>query len=60
MVEKLPVCRLSFFFFLADLTDLDRIADPEFLPTEQDILRARVPTTGIVLKYQTFQNTSSH
>ena len=28
------------------LTDLDRIADPEFLPTEQDILRARVPTTG--------------
>ncbi|GAV00353.1 hypothetical protein RvY_11216 [Ramazzottius varieornatus] len=30
------------------LTDLDRIADPEFLPTEQDILRARVPTTGII------------
>lgn len=28
------------------LSDLDRISSPDFLPTEQDILRARVPTTG--------------
>lgn len=30
------------------LMDIDRIASPEYLPTEQDILRVRVPTTGIV------------
>lgn len=30
------------------LSDLDRIADPEYVPTEQDILRVRVPTTGII------------
>lgn len=28
--------------------DLPRIEDPEYLPTEQDILRARQPTTGIL------------
>ncbi|KAM9586743.1 guanine nucleotide-binding protein subunit alpha-14 isoform 2-T2 [Morphnus guianensis] len=30
------------------LTDLDRIANPSFVPTQQDILRVRVPTTGII------------
>ncbi|KAM4532239.1 guanine nucleotide-binding protein G(q) subunit alpha-like [Fundulus diaphanus] len=30
------------------MTDLDRIADPSYLPVEQDILRVRVPTTGII------------
>ncbi|XP_062399569.1 guanine nucleotide-binding protein subunit alpha-14 [Sardina pilchardus] len=30
------------------LEDLDRIADPGYLPTQQDILRVRVPTTGII------------
>ncbi|ODM98650.1 G protein alpha q subunit [Orchesella cincta] len=30
------------------LSDLDRIGEPDYLPTEQDILRARVPTTGII------------
>ena len=25
-----------------------RIAEPDYLPTEQDILRVRVPTTGII------------
>ena len=29
------------------LSDLDRIAQPDYLPTQQDILRARVPTTGV-------------
>lgn len=29
------------------LSDLDRIAAPDYLPTQQDILRVRVPTTGI-------------
>ncbi|XP_075267006.1 guanine nucleotide-binding protein subunit alpha-14 isoform X2 [Opisthocomus hoazin] len=30
------------------LTDLDRIAMPSFVPSQQDILRVRVPTTGII------------
>ncbi|XP_065562189.1 guanine nucleotide-binding protein G(q) subunit alpha [Artemia franciscana] len=30
------------------LTNLDRIAAPDYLPTQQDILRVRVPTTGII------------
>lgn len=30
------------------LSDLERIEKEDFLPSEQDILRARVPTTGIL------------
>lgn len=36
------------FFLFSYLSDLERIEKPEYLPTEQDILRARVPTTGIL------------
>ncbi|CAF0751649.1 unnamed protein product [Didymodactylos carnosus] len=30
------------------LDSIDRIASPSYLPTEQDVLRVRVPTTGII------------
>ncbi|CAN9504543.1 unnamed protein product [Ophioblennius macclurei] len=30
------------------LNDLERIAEPGYLPTQQDVLRVRVPTTGIL------------
>lgn len=30
------------------LSDLARIEQADYLPTEQDILRARAPTTGII------------
>merc|ERR1712241_565848 len=30
------------------LSDIDRIAEPNYLPSQQDILRVRVPTTGII------------
>lgn len=30
------------------LNNLDRIADPTYVPTQQDVLRVRVPTTGII------------
>ncbi|XP_013772219.1 guanine nucleotide-binding protein G(q) subunit alpha-like isoform X1 [Limulus polyphemus] len=30
------------------LSDIQRIAAPDYLPTQQDILRVRVPTTGII------------
>lgn len=28
--------------------EIDRVAARDYLPTEQDILRVRVPTTGII------------
>lgn len=34
--------------FYSYLSDLARIEKPDYLPTEQDILRARAPTTGII------------
>lgn len=30
------------------LNSLDRIADSSYVPTQQDVLRVRVPTTGII------------
>ena len=33
---------------LSFLTDLERIEAEDYLPSEQDILRSRVPTTGII------------
>lgn len=30
------------------LNDMERISAPSYIPTLQDILRVRVPTTGIV------------
>ncbi|XP_067839215.1 guanine nucleotide-binding protein subunit alpha-14 [Heptranchias perlo] len=30
------------------LSDMDRISSPTYVPTQQDILRVRVPTTGII------------
>lgn len=36
------------FEFSSYLTDLDRLAKPDYLPTEQDVLRARAPTSGII------------
>jgi len=35
-------------FFSSYLNDVDRLVQPDYLPTEQDILRVRVPTTGII------------
>ena len=38
------------------LSDLDRISAPEYLPTEQDVLRSRVKTTGIVETHFSFKD----
>lgn len=56
----------NLFFSCSYLDDLERIIASDFLPTEQDILRARVPTTGIIeypfdldsiiFRYQTILN----
>lgn len=36
------------FFCCSYLSDLERLASSSYLPTEQDVLRARAPTTGII------------
>lgn len=45
-------CFLSFSY----LNDLDRICQPNYIPTQQDVLRTRVKTTGIVETHFTFKN----
>lgn len=38
------------------LNDLDRIADCAYVPTQQDVLRVRVPTTGIIEYFFDLEN----
>ena len=38
------------------LDELDRLGNKEYMPTEQDILRTRVKTTGIVEVHFHFKN----
>uniref|UniRef100_K1QB71 Guanine nucleotide-binding protein G(i) subunit alpha n=1 Tax=Magallana gigas TaxID=29159 RepID=K1QB71_MAGGI len=38
------------------LNSLDRISQPSYVPTEQDVLRTRVKTTGIVETHFTFKD----
>ena len=47
---------LNLFFFLSFLDDLDRLGKKDYMPTEQDILRTRVKTTGIVEVHFSFKN----
>lgn len=42
LVSSMPMTFLSY------LNQLDRITAPDYLPSEQDVLRSRVKTTGIV------------
>ena len=35
-------------FFFSYLDQTERISEPDYLPSLQDILRVRVPTTGIL------------
>lgn len=36
------------FVYLSYLNDLERLIQPGYVPTEQDVLRSRVKTTGII------------
>jgi len=38
------------------LSDLDRISASDYVPTEQDVLRSRVKTTGIVETHFSFKD----
>ena len=37
-----------FLFFNSYLNSLDRLIEYDYIPTQQDVLRTRVKTTGIV------------
>lgn len=45
-----------FFSIFSFLDDLDRLGAKDYQPTEQDILRTRVKTTGIVEVHFSFKN----
>lgn len=57
---QLLVCKhlsyLSLFSTLSYLNDLDRISHGAYVPTQQDVLRTRVKTTGIVETHFTFKD----
>ena len=43
------VCLFHIFWLSSSyLNSLDRLGQPDYVPTEQDVLRTRVKTTGIV------------
>lgn len=46
----------SLFYLHSYLNDLDRIAQATYIPTQQDVLRTRVKTTGIVETHFTFKD----
>ena len=51
---EIPLLSL-FSLFLSYLNDLERIAKADYIPTQQDVLRTRVKTTGIVETHFTFK-----
>ena len=44
------------FFYFSYLSSLDRIGAPNYTPTQQDVLRTRVKTTGIVETHFVFKD----
>lgn len=52
-----PTVQLPPFLFVPSyLNDLERIARADYIPTQQDVLRTRVKTTGIVETHFTFKD----
>lgn len=52
----LPLACLSLLPLCSYLNDLERIAQSDYIPTQQDVLRTRVKTTGIVETHFTFKD----
>lgn len=48
LLSKPKSLTLFLLFVHSYLNSLDRIADHSYVPTQQDVLRVRVPTTGII------------
>lgn len=47
---------MTFLSSQSYLNDLDRISHGAYVPTQQDVLRTRVKTTGIVETHFTFKD----
>lgn len=49
-IEYIFVSVLStlFMYISSYLSDIDRVTAEGYVPTQQDVLRVRVPTTGII------------
>ena len=47
---------ILFPYISSYLNALDRLGSPDYIPTEQDVLRTRVKTTGIVETHFTFKD----
>ena len=54
--EVLRILTFYYLVFFSFLDDLDRLGAKDYMPTEQDILRTRVKTTGIVEVHFSFKN----
>lgn len=50
------VIECNIYLSISYLAAMDRISEPNYIPTEQDVLRTRVKTTGIVETHFTFKN----
>ena len=48
LLKRIMPISIEFFYSFSYLSDLDRIKQENYLPSQQDILRVRVPTTGII------------
>lgn len=56
VVATSDITSLYFFSQSSFLDDLARLGKKDYMPTEQDILRTRVKTTGIVEVHFSFKN----
>ena len=48
--------KIDLFCYHSYLNDIERIAKADYIPTQQDVLRTRVKTTGIVETHFTFKD----
>lgn len=55
-IDKKMALALKLVELNSYLNALDRISSPNYVPTQQDVLRTRVKTTGIVETYFTYKN----
>lgn len=55
MMKSCSLNSLRLFLSLSYLNDLERIAKADYIPSQQDVLRTRVKTTGIVETHFTFK-----
>ena len=46
--DFISVLSILFMYISSYLSDLDRVTAEGYVPTQQDVLRVRVPTTGII------------